>query len=493
MSHDLEASFAATELVNLLVRAPDNCFETPPPVSRLSGSAAREGRHTWPHADGIIQLVEASSSARGPASTYNIALEFKRPNEGLHGVLTAIGQAHAYLMKGYVGTAIVIPKSYSNLDNPGSYVNEVLEHTSKSEGIGVFAYSKPDPSKVSPFEGAFTIHRKFKIDLAIPMSGVTQPLGTETQWAHVREGSTEPDAFFKYLQCLKQLGDAGTEPYAPRIPEEIREACERLRPGYNPENYLSNSPNNDLPDKAWRQFWFKYVLHPGNIKGWLLVGPSNYVVNGTGLLIQKIDGSGQKKFFTGRSDSVREKLCAKLNAGTIGLSDALNELVKNYHDRAHSYREDIDSGCEHLGFIDGEGRLTDIGYKFVDACERYKNPNAGLPRAIFVGALINEGGLGAFLHYVYRLSEERFSRNPLDFTALQDSSSFLQNEYLAWMEEQMMTSLKVIKKVSLRGGVARKPFQAELAILRSLGIVKDSFRIGTGVVINWPELLEAMR
>jgi hypothetical protein len=54
------------------------------------------------------------------------------------------------------------------------------------------------------------------------------------------------------------------------------------------------------------------------------------------------------------------------------------------------------------------------------------------------------------------------------------------------MEEQMSTNLKVIKKVSLRGGVARRPFQAELAILRSLGIVEKSFRVGVGMVINWP-------
>ena len=146
-----------------------------------------------------------------------------------------------------------------------------------------------------------------------------------------------------------------------------------------------------------------------------------------------------------------------------------------------------------MGFIDGEGRLTDIGYKYVDACERYKTVNAGLPRTIFLGALVNEGGLGAFLHYVYRLSEERFSTQPLAFTTTARRSKFLKDEYLAWMEEQMLTKLKVIKKGPLRGGVARRPFQGELSLLRSLGIVEKSFRIGVGMVINWPELLEAMR
>ena len=493
MSHDLEASFAATELVNLLVGSPDNCFETPPPVSRLSGNAAREGRHTWPHSDGVIQLVESSSSTRGRASIYNIALEFKRPNEGLHGVLTAIGQAHAYLKKGYVGTAIVIPESYSNLDNPGTYVNEVLEQTSKSECIGVFTYSKPDLSKVSPFKGALRIHRRFKIDLAVPISGVTQPMGTETQWAHVREGSTEPDAFFKYLQCLKQLGGDGIEPYTPYIPEELIGACERLRADCNPETYLSSCPKNELPDKAWRRFWFKYVLHPGLIKGWSLDGDRKYVPNAALSLIEKFDGSGLKKFFSGRSDSPKDEICRELNSETVSLYKAFENLAKNYNGRAHSYREDIDSGCEDLGFIDGKGRLTNIGYKFVDACERYGNPNFGIPRTIFLRAMVNEGGLGAFLHYVYRLSEERFSENPLAFTDTPPGSKFLSSAYLSWLEGQMKTELKVIKKVSLRGGAERPPFQAELAILRNLGMVKKSFRIGVGIVINWPELLDAMR
>lgn len=492
MSHDLEAAFAATEVVTHLLSTPEDCFVSPPTETYLSGCTVREGRFEWPHSDGLIELVDSSGSS---SSKYNIALEFKRPNEGRHGVLTAIGQSHAYLRKGYAGAVIVIPELYPGFSNPGPYVKEVIDLTSKSESIGVFTYTKPNMSVVSPFAGTLTLHRRFKIDVAPPISTDTPSTRTATQWAHVREGSTDPDAFFKYLQCLKLLGGEGIEPFAPNIPAGLRDAVERLRPGADPEKYLSNCQNDTLPDRAWRRFWFKYVLYSAAIPGWEVTGGC-YLPNAVPLLIQKSDGSGQKMFFVGRSDSIKVKLCTELNRATVTLDTAFEKLAKNYHKRAHSYREDIDSGCEHFGFIDREGRLTDSGYKFVDACERFGNPNEGLPRAIFLNALLNEGSLGAFLHYVHRLSEALFQHDPLAFSdppvGRTKVPSFNNKDYLIWLESEMESNLRVIRKVSTRGGVARKPFQAELAILRNLGIVSRSFRIGVGMVINWPVLQEAM-
>jgi hypothetical protein len=55
----------------------------------------------------------------------------------------------------------------------------------------------------------------------------------------------------------------------------------------------------------------------------------------------------------------------------------------------------------------------------------------------------------------------------------------------------MENQLHVIRKVSLRGGTARNPFQAELAVLRTMGIVNQGYRIGIGLSINWPELQDA--
>lgn len=486
MSHDLEASYAAAEVASHFLQAPNGCFKNPPAQNALSIYAAREGKNAWPHADGVVEL---SVSAGGNVSEYSVAMEFKRPNEGLHGILTALGQAHAYLRKGYAGSVIVIPDAYAGLPNSGAYVSEVLELTSKTRAIGVFGYKPPDMSKPSPFEGRLILSRALQIDAAAPIAAPVQLTRTETQWAHVREGSTDPDAIFKYLQAVKLLSGGGVEP-SPKLPPLLTQAILATNP--NPIRYLANCPGDQLPDRAWRLFWFKYVLGPSTIDGWTKAG-GVYSANPAPSQIRRSDGKGHKLFFVGRADSIKNKLVESLNAGQIDEPAAFVALAKNYHDRAHSYREDIDSGCEHLGLVDSEGRLTDEGYRFVDACERTGDPNQGLPRALFLSAVLREGGLGAFLHYVYRLSEEVFSKNPLAFTKQEKNTiQFEQDAYLNWVEEQMRDRLHVIRKVALRGGAKRKPFQAELALLRGLNIVSPGFRVGVGLAINWPEFQEAL-
>jgi len=491
MSHDIEASYAAMELVNQILLSPNCCFKAPPEASALSGYAGREGRHEWPHADGVVELAVTSG---GTPKEYTIAIEFKRPNEGLHGVLTAIGQSHAYLRKGYAASVMVIPASYPSFENAGHYAGDVIQQTSGAPSIGVVTYLRPDMSKVSPFEGKLTINRPFLVDVSAPISTPKIPSRTETQWAHVREGSTDPDAFYKYLQAVKLLG-GGMEPHKPRIPKLLLEGIERVNPGTDPERYLSNCPNDDLADRAWRHFWFKNVLHDEALLGWSRTTSGQYIVNETKSKIIRSDNTSAKVFFFGRSDSPKNKMVDALNQGSTNENNSIETLVKNYRARAHSYREDIDSGCEHLGFVDREGRLTDSGYKFVDACERYNNPNEGLPRAIFLNALLADGALGAFLHYIYRLSENRFCAEPLAFTALPTQKNrkpaFDQQGYLAWLEAEMSDTLHVIRKVSRRGGTERKPFQAELAVLRSLGVV-GGFRTGMGLVINWSEFQESL-
>jgi hypothetical protein len=60
----------------------------------------------------------------------------------------------------------------------------------------------------------------------------------------------------------------------------------------------------------------------------------------------------------------------------------------------------------------------------------------------------------------------------------------------------MVTRLRVLKKATLRGGKTtgtdRKPFQAELAILRNLGLVNKAYRLAVGIPVNWSAVQEAL-
>ena len=78
-------------------------------------------------------------------------------------------------------------------------------------------------------------------------------------------------------------------------------------------HYLANCTGNSLADKAWRHFWFKYVLHKDAIEGWTQNSSGLYEVNQSALLIERSDGQGSKVFFVGRKDSVKNKIVALLN------------------------------------------------------------------------------------------------------------------------------------------------------------------------------------
>lgn len=486
MSHDLEASYASAEIAAMFATDPSICFSSPPALSSLSSFAGREGRVQWPHADGVVSIEVATGASH---TSYPVAVEFKRPNEGTHGVLTALGQSHAYLNKGYRGSVIVVPRSYPGIADTGAYIRDVLSSTSKCAAIGVFAYDSPDLSKASPFSGRLHLARKLEVDTSPVITPATAIAGTQTQWAHIREGSTEPDAYFKYLQAVKLLGGGGIDPASPSISSDISLACGRISPSSSVEKYLSSSPGDGLKDLAWRHFWFKYVLHDAMIPGWTRAPSGAFAVTGERSFLARADGKGQKQFFSGRSDSIKDKLVVGLNLGRITEREALEKLVQNYNARAHSYREDIDSGCEHLGLVYSDGRLTEAGYRFVDACERTGNANSGVPRSLFIRSALKEGQLGAFLHYIHKLSEEKFFSDPFAFT---DKSAgrlvFKSQDYLIWLEDEMANNLRVIRKVSARGGVTRKPFQAELALLRGCGLVGKDFRVAVGLAVNWPEL-----
>ena len=97
-----------------------------------------------------------------------------------------------------------------------------------------------------------------------------------------------------------------------------------------------------------------------------------------------------------------------------------------------------------------------------------------------------------FLHYFYKLSDQKFSEEPLAFTEKKEKGkkiNFRKDDYLKWIEYEFANKLNVLRKVSLREGQnKRKPFQAELSILNKFGLISKDCRIGVGLAINWPEL-----
>lgn len=483
MSHDLYASWATTELSRLIKTAPNILLTGPGPFNNVTAFANRESGRTWPIADGRISIDVNPNK-------FELAIELKRTNEGLHGILTAVGQAQAYIHKGYSGTAIIIPNNYDSFPNPGAYLTTLLNYTKSDFNIGVFSYDVPDLTNASPFFNKITCHRQLGLGVAqrIVPGNILLSQKSTTQWAHLREGSSESHAFFKYLQIAKQLNLlTPTEP-APNLPTRLIAAAVRLNPGRDPLKFLSNAPGGEFHDTIWRNFWFNNILTHDVATIW---------DNSTGVYIANtaptelfLSDNTPKMFFSGRSDSIKDKIVEELNAGQISEDQAWDKFATNIHNRAHSYREDIDSGLEHLELIQSDGKPSDLGYRFVDACERTNDFHSGTPWLILGASILKNGSLAAFLHYIYKVSEEKFKVNPLAFTNIVNGHhQFDQDQYLDFLRDELANTLNVMNTASLRGGTARKAFQGEFAILRKFDFI-SKFRIGVGLEINWPLVQE---
>ena len=124
--------------------------------------------------------------------------------------------------------------------------------------------------------------------------------------------------------------------------------------------YLSNSVNDNMHDCVWREFWFSNIMHSKALPIWRSKSNGVYVVNDAPSLIMNPKGE-LKMFFVGRIDSIKNKLCKKLNEKQISEDEAVKEYVINVRNRAHSYREDIDSGLEGLGLLESDGKPSDLG------------------------------------------------------------------------------------------------------------------------------------
>lgn len=484
MSHDLYASWATIEISRMIKATPLVMLSTGINSSNLNVFANRESGRIWPIPDGRI-------SAETPANKFEIAIEMKRTNEGLHGVLTAIGQSQAYIHKGYSGSAIVVPNAYDSHSTPGNYISDVINNTRTDLPIGVFTYDAPDTSSATPFLNKLICLRQIGLTTTqrIQTGNFLLNQKSTTQWAHLREGSSESFAFFRYLQIAKQQNASNPTEPTPNIPTQLIAAVNRVGRGTNPLNYLSFATGHLFHDIIWRNFWFNNVLTSSVMKIWTKSG-GIYSVNNVSTELQ-LSGGARQFFFSGRSDSIKNKIVDDLNAGRITENEAWDMFAINVHSRAHSYREDIDSGLEHLGLIESDGKPSDMGYKFVDACERTNDCHSGKPWLILGSSILKEGSLAAFLHYIYKVSENKFKQQPLAFSTAKAGGrrAFDKNAYLIFLRNELANTLHVMNTATLRGGVQRNAFQGEFAILRKFDFV-DGFRIGVGLEINWPLVQE---
>jgi hypothetical protein len=257
-----------------------------------------------------------------------------------------------------------------------------------------------------------------------------------------------------------------------------------------------------------RPFWFQWIATPVVLTPWAK-GLSGYSPPDSYTGLVREDGAGFSQIFEGRAGSLKASICEKLNQNEISEDEAWELFAAGIErdgeptkqgiaERAHSYREDIDSALSQLGWIEVDGRPTDAGYRFVTICERYGGSNSSAA-VDYVGAtLLKAGHYASFLHYIYRLSEECFTANPLAFTKgtagkpVFNEASY--SEYLAFLEGKLSDDLKVMRKVSGRLRPRRRtPFQAELTLLRNYGFVSRSrYRLGIGIPVDWEKVLNSL-
>ena len=487
-SHNSEAAYASAEIASMMQERQNHFFEGIGEEGAWSLFAGREGGCQWPLADGVI-------SATNKQKHLDFAFEFKRANEGVHGILTALGQSYAYLEKGYDASIMTFPSKYNSKSDPGQHINRIIEATAPDVPIWIFTYDEPDLSATRPFQDKIQCVREnpWNTFKRIDHRQNTSTSKVTTLWAHVREGMSHPDALFRFCQAVK-LETAMDYNYSCGIPEELIKAVSEIDNSADPFNYLSyTTSENSILEKAWRRVWFTYYFWTDLIP--IYRSNTHYEVNDEATKI-KIDSNTYQKLFSGRIDSIKSKLVEKLNDGSITEKEAWKQYAIKVRKDAHSYREVIDSGLLHIGFISPDGSLTELGYKYVAACEKKNSAYDPYPMEILRSSFLQNGQFAALLHYIFKYSEQLFDNDLYAFTQRDGRGhlSFKQKDYLNELMRYFAEDLHIVQKTTLRAEGTRNPFQAEISIMKKLGLLRINsstnsvFRLGTGLCIDWPQV-----
>lgn len=498
MSHDTEAAFASTEISSLIMNDTPTFFGKLGAKGSWSVYSGREsGRPIWPLPDAVIRAENSAVKKK-----INFALEFKRPNEGVHGILTALGQSVAYIEKGYDASIIVIPESYSSKADPGEHVKRMIETIAPDSPIIIYTYKAPDLTAVKPFHGKLTCVRS----ICLPDCVVASPSGKpslgkpHTLWAHMREGMSYPDAFYKYCREVKLMSIPGLPTHRLRLTRNLWSAVTNIRKSTTTRidvwRYLAHISGDSISDKAWQSYWFKYCFNEDILPIFSKKG-KQYSVNRTKTKIMQ-SSTEYMELWSSRSDSIKTKLVKELNKGSITEDKAWEKYVKDVNSKAHSYKQTITKGLLHIGFLTPDGTLTDLGYKFVDACERIGDAETGIPFEILRASILQNGQYATLLHYMHKLSEEIFQD---DFFAFSDANTikkgalkFDQDQYLNHLHDIFSNEMNILRQSTQRAkgkSKTRKSFQAEMAVLKRYGFVRSAktpFRAGLGLEIDWPQV-----
>lgn len=478
-NHDVEAVFAASELADIFDKNQKKMFKIYKRPDVWTITAGISPDRNWPFPDGMI------SASTGKKGDVQIALEYKRPNENVHGVLTALGQAFAYISKGYQGTAIVIPDDYPTCHNPGDQIIKFINTANAKAPIGVYTYNS---ALIAPGKNSFKGNLKEKRALNFYSGKIKKVAGVSensTIWVHFREGSSEFDDIYKYCYAAKQMDESKAESFAKfPIPIELEAALKRKKiTDYYA--YLSHSVSAaSVKNRTWRSYWFEYMAHKDVLTLYDKVGIT-YKVHEANSKVKTSSGK-YRTFFT----KIKKKLVDQLNTGAISEDEAWELFADNINTRAHSYRIDIEAFVYGIGFVNTDFKLTELGFRYVNSCTN-GDPFADLPRKIFAGACLNNGNMNVFLQFLNRVTENELTSNNLKWTSeIKDKKGdiigykFDDKSYTDEVEQEFI-KLHIIKKTTGRTGRKRPALKAEICLLKMLEITDGQYRVGAALPIDW--------
>ena len=479
MRHDIEATFAASELAAIFDEKQKKMFKIYKRPGEWTITARTASDRKWPFPDGMI------SASNGRKEDVQIALEYKRPNETVHGILTAIGQAFAYISKGYQGAVIVIPDSYPSCSDPAAQIINFINTANSKAPIGIYTY---DAARIAADKILFKSNLEEKRPLEFHSKSIKKVDGISkdsTIWTHFREGSSEYDDIYKYCYTVKQLDESKPELFTEfSVPLELKEALKRKKIK-NPHTYLSNSVAvPTTKNRVWRAYWFKNMAHKGVLTLYDKDG-KKYKVHEENSKIRTLSGNFRAFFAKNK-----KKLVDMLNEGIITEEEAWEQFAENIKNRAHSYRIDIETFTYGIGLVDSEFKLTELGYRYVNSCTS-GDPFENLPKKIFAGACLNNGNMNVFLQFLHRITENELSRDHLKWcNAVKDKNGniidykFDEKSYTDDLENEFI-KLHIIKKTTSRSGKKRPSLKAEICLLKMLEITDGKYRVGTGLPIDW--------